>query len=515
MPGPFSDSGTTDVVVIGAGPNGLACAARLAQKGRRVTLLEAEPEPGGGARALADIAPGWPAPALAHLVRHIDPRVEAAMDLSRHGLDWVAADLPTTILSPEGPLTLRGDQAEGADAAAWKALHRRLMSFAAALEPFRQMTPPRLAGSGNAWGRLGRNALGLRRLGTAEFREFLRMILINAHDVAQDELTDPRLRAALCFDATLGAWAGPRSPNTLILYLDRLAGQIAGRKAALGLPRDGLAGLTRAMTRAAQASGVTLRTDARVARIEIADDRVTGLVLTDGETISAPLIVSAIGPKPTLLNLVGPRHLDAGMTTRLRHQKSRGGAAKLHLALSGLPDFGTDPKARLILAKDEHAVETAFNPVKYGEVPEAPVMEIVLPSAFAPGQAPATPHVLSAIVQFAPHAPRAGEDEARAAMLAACLARLEEAAPGIGKLIVKADLLMPYDIERKFGMYGGNWHHGELSVEQMLFLRPLPQLSRYATPVSGLWLTGAGTHPGGMSGAAGWNTAEAILEARA
>lgn len=510
MPGRSSDA-----IVIGGGPNGLACAARLAQGGRRVTVLEAEDMPGGGARALHDIAPGYRSPALAHLVRHIDPRVEAALDLPRHGLEWADADLPTTVLSPSGNLTLRGGQAEGPDAAVWPALHERLFGFAAALEPFRRMIPPRLAGTGNPWARLARNMIGLRALGQREFRELLRVILINAHDVAQDELTDPRLRAALCFDATLGAWAGPRSPNTLILYLDRLAGQIAGRRSALGLPKGGLPALSSAMAKAAQAAGVTIRTGARVARIDAEDHRVSGVTLTTGESLPAALVISAIGPKPTLLNLVGPRNLDAGLTTRLRHQKSRGGAAKLHLALSALPDFDADPRSRMILAADEHAVESAFNPVKYGEVPKAPVMEIVLPSAFEPGHAPDGHHVLSAIAQFAPHAPKVGEDAARTQMLEACLRQLERAAPGIVGLIVKAEILMPYDIERQFGMTGGNWHHGELSVEQMLFLRPIPQLSRYMTPIPGLWLTGAGTHPGGMSGAAGWNTAEAIREAGA
>lgn len=510
MPGPSSD-----VIVIGAGPNGMACAARLAAAGRRVTLLEAEAEAGGGARPLGEIAPGYRAGALAHLVWQIDPRVEAGMDLSRHGLQWAAADLPTTVLSPRGPLTVRGALAEGPDAAAWAALHGRLSRLAAALEPFRRMAPPRLSRKGNAWGRLGRNIWGLRRLGTRDFRELLRLLLINAHDVAQDELTDPRLRAALCFDATLGAWAGPRSPNTLILWLDRLAGQIGGRAGVLGLPRGGVAGLSAAMIASARAAGVSLRTNARVTRIEVANDRVIGVMLDGGEVIRASRVVSAIGPKPTLLSLLGPQHLDAGLVTRLRHQKSRGGAARLHLALSGQPDFGTDARARLLLAEDEHVIESAFNPVKYGEVPDAPVMEVILPSLFEEGYAPAGHHVLSATVQFAPHAPKDGDEGARKAMLDACLRRLEAVAPGIGKLIVKADLMMPFDIERRFGMAGGNWHHGELSVEQMLFLRPLPELARYATPVSGLWLTGAGTHPGGMSGASGWNTAGAILEAAA
>ncbi len=515
MPGQSSKpSGVSDrdVIVIGAGPNGLACAHRLASKGRKVTLIEAESQPGGGARALPDLAPGL-TPSLAHLVWQLDPRVEAAMDLARHGLAWEATDIPTTVIGRDGNLVIRGALTDGPDAAAWKALHQRLMSFAAALEPFRRMAPPRLQAAGNSWGKLAKNLLGIRALGTKDFRELLRVILINAHDVAQDELSDPRLRAALCFDAVLGAWAGPRSPNTLILLLDRLAGEILGRKGAPGLPKGGMPALAAAMAASAKAAGVTLRKGTPVVKINVADDQVTGVTLEGGEVINAAQVISAIGPKTTILSLAGAEHFDTGMITALRHQKSRGGTAKLHLALSASPDFrGADLRARLLLAADEHEVESAFNPVKYGEVPSRPVMEVVTPTAFSGGNGP---HLLSANVQFAPRAPKAGEDAAREAMLAASMARLEEAAPGIGALVTKAEILMPYDIERQFGMAGGNWHHGELAVEQMLFNRPIAPLSRYATPLKGLWLTGAGTHPGGMSGAAGWNAAEAVLEAKA
>src|SRR5690606_21602801 len=284
-------------------------------------------------------------------------------------------------------------------------------------------------------------------------------------------------------------------------------------KAAPGMPKGGMPALALAMKNAAVAAGVSLRSNSRVSRITVTDDRVTGVALESGETITAPVVISAIGPRATILSLAGAKHFDTGLVTALRHQKSRGGTAKLHLALAARPDFrGADLRTRILLAADEHEVETAFNPVKYGEVPARPVMEIVIPTVFS---ASSGPHLLSANVQFAPHVPKAGETEARAGMLKACLARLEEAAPGIGGLITKAEILMPYDIERQFGMAGGNWHHGELSVEQMLFNRPIAALSRYATPLKGLWLTGAGTHPGGMSGAAGWNAADALLEAKA
>jgi phytoene dehydrogenase-like protein len=263
------------------------------------------------------------------------------------------------------------------------------------------------------------------------------------------------------------------------------------------------------MAKSAELAGVTIRCDARVCRILVENEAVAGVGLPSGEELRAAQIVSAIAPKTTLLALIGPRHLDAGLTTRMRRQKSRGAAAKLHLTLKALPDFrGANVKDRLVIAGSEHYVERAFNPVKYGRVPSLPAMEIVIPTAHearADGR-----HHLSAIAQFAPHAP-ANRDAARAEMLAACMAQLEAQAPGIGALVESAELLMPYDIEDQYGLPGGQWHAGELSVEQMLFLRPLPGIAQYRGPVQGLWLASAGCHPGGgISGSAGWNAALAM-----
>ena len=518
MPTPSSD-----VLIIGGGTNGLACATRLAQAGRRVTVMEAAAAPGGGA-ATVEFAPCYHVSGLAHLLHALDPRVVAGMDLARHGLAYAAPNLASTALSPDGAhLIMDGSGAirgglDGADLAAWKTLRAQLMAFAGVLAPFKAMAPPRLArGAGNDYLRLAKLGLGVRQLGKADFREFLRMILINVADVLEDDLSDDRLRGLLAFDTVLGAWLGPRSPNSLILLLNRLSGEAAGQRAALALPKGGMGSVAEAMARSAQAAGVQLRTNAGVARITVSGDRASGVVLATGEELSADLVVSAINPRTTFRKLVGPQHLDAGFFTRTDHIRSRGGAAKLHLALKGRPDFqGADLTSRLVIAPSIRAVEEAFNAVKYNEVPARSVMEIVLPSAHEPGFAPEGHHVLSAIVQFAPHAPKAGLKAARAEMLENTLAVLEDHAPGLRALIIHADLLMPQDIEARYGFVGGNWHHGELAVEQMLFLRPLREAAQYETPLPGLWLAGAGSHPGGgISGAAGWNAADRILKVRA
>jgi len=505
----LSSDRASDAIVIGGGTNGLACATRLAQSGRKVTLLESADHIGGGA-VTTEFAPGYRVSGLAHILHMLDPRVARGMALDKHGLTLIASNLSTTLLGND-PLVMTGQRVSGlssTDQQAWDALSTKLTRFANALAPFRQMTPPRPArGVGNDLAKLARLGLNLRRMGQTDFREFLRMILINVADVLEDDLTDDRLMGLLAFDTMLGAWLGPRSPNSLILLLNRLSG------GALTLPRGGMGAVADAMAQSAQAAGVNIRTNANVARIEITTDRATGVALTNGETLTAGLIVSAINPRTTFENLVGPRGFDTGLLRQSRNIRSRGGAAKLHLALTGTPDFrGADLKSRLVIAPSVNAVENAFNPVKYNEVPAHPVMEIILPSAHEPGMAPQGHHSLSAVVQFAPHAP-ADPDRARSTMLANILTTLEDHAPGIGALIARSELLMPYDIAARYGMQGGNWHHGELAVEQMLFLRPFAGVSQYETPLPGLWLAGAGAHPGGgISGASGWNAAERIIK---
>ena len=496
-----------DAIIIGAGPNGLAAALRLAGQGRRVLVLEAAAAPGGGAAGLA------------HLSYNLDPRVEVAMRAAGQGPGWLAPNLATTILSPDGRhLHLRGGEMTGdltvEDRAAWAKLHARLLRFAKVLAPLNQMAPPRIAkGVGNPLAKLAMIGVRARLMGAADFRELGRILLTNVHDLLDDELADPRLKGALAFEATLGGWLGPRAPNSVLPWLVRLSGQTAGLQGAIGLPKGGMAALGAAMAAAAQAKGVEIRCNAPVARILIEAERAVGVVLANGEEIRAPQMVASVAPKTTLLSLVGPRHLDAGLVTRMRQQKTRGGAAKLHLTLRGLPDFkGAPVTDRLILAGSEHDVERAFNPVKYGRTPDRPGMEIMIPTAHEPradGR-----HLLSAIAQFAPHDP-ADRDAARAAMLTACMAQLETHAPGLSALVEKAELLMPYDIEARYGLPGGQWHAGELSVEQMLFLRPLPGIAQYKGPIPGLWLASAGCHPGGgISGSAGWNAALAMEAAR-
>ena len=497
-----------DAIIIGGGTNGLAAAGRLAKAGRKVLVLESADAAGGGART-QEFAKGYKVSSIAHLLNLFDPRVEQGLNLS-----LAAISIATTALSPSGDhLVLQGNCGETitgslseADRASWRELRQKLLRFASVLRPFKSMTPPRLGKDvGNEMLKLAGLGLKIRGLGRNDLREFMRLMLINVADVLDDELQDDRLKGVIAFDTVLGTHLGPRSPNSLLLLFNRLAGE------ALSIPQGGMGSVAAAMAKAVHALGVDIRLNAKVLSVTIAGDKVAGVTLQSGEALAAKSVISAINPKTTFLDLIGPRHLDTGMVRRASNILMRGNAAKLHLALKGAPNFkGADLKTRLVISPSVRAVEDAFNPVKYGEFSENPVMEIVIPSAFEEGMAPKGHHVLSAIVQYAPVTMNA---KARAAFMKRIMATLETYAPGIGKLVVKSELLTPEDLEKQYGFIGGNWHHGEFSAEQMLFLRPFIGAAQYETVIPGLWLASAGSHPGGgISGAAGWNAAERILK---
>ena len=499
-----------DTIIIGGGTNGLAAAGRLAKAGRKVLVLESADVAGGGART-QEFAKGYKVSSVAHLLNLLDPRVEQGLGLN---LSFAATNVSTTALSPTGDhLVLEGNYGEtvtgslsDVDRAAWHDLRQKLIRIANVLKPFKSMTPPRLGkGVGNEMLKLAGLGLKIRGLGRENLREFMRLMLINVADMLDDELKDDRLKGAIAFDTVLGAHLGPRSPNSLLLLFNRLAGD------ALSIPKGGMGSVAAAMAKAVQALGVEIRLNAKVQSITIADDKATGVTFKNGESLAAKTVVSAINPKTTFLDLVGPRHLDTGMVRRASNILMRGNAVKLHLALKSAPNFkGADLKTRLVIAPSVRAVEDAFNPVKYGEFSENPVMEIVIPSAFEEGLAPLGHHVLSAIVQYAPVAMNA---KARTAFMKRIMATLETYAPGIGELVVRSELLTPEDLEKQYGFIGGNWHHGELAAEQMLFLRPFIGAAQYETVIPGLWLASASSHPGGgISGAAGWNAAERILK---
>jgi phytoene dehydrogenase-like protein len=513
-----------DAIVIGAGHNGLACAALLARKRLKVLVVEAAGEIGGASRTI-EFAPGFRVSQVAHILGQLHPDLVRTLGLERQGLALAADAIATTALSADGQhLTLEGAFGEGLsgtvseqDRAAWQNLRTRLLRFSTVLRPLILETPPRLKNGGvKDMLSLGKLGLAVRRLGQAEMREFLRMALMNVADIMEEDIESPLLHGAIAFDAVLGTNLGPRSPNSLMTLYYRLAGGSGGRQAALALPKGGMGTVAAALASAAKAAGVEIRTGAPVARILVEKGAASGIVLATGEEIRAPRIVSGADPKTTLLDLVGARHFDTGFVRRVSHIRQRGNVAKLHLALDRLPDFTGLPSTlmsgRLLIAPSIQMIEAAFDPSKYGRASDQPALEIVIPTLTDPSLAPPGKHVLSLNAIYAAHDLEKAGAQAREAFLARIMAVLEQYAPGLGALVAASNFMTPADIERETGMPGGHWHHGELAIDQMFMLRPVPAAARYATPLPGLFLCGAGSHPGGgVMGVAAMNAAKAVL----
>jgi len=502
-----------DCIVIGAGHNGLVCASYLARSGRSVLVLEAASGVGGAA-ITREFAPGFRVSAGAHLLQLMPRSLIEELALKSHGLVFAGEDLQTVALSSDGvPLTLHS----AAEQSAHADLIAQLQRFGRALAPVLNAAPPRLGTSANA-DRLALLKLGwqIRRLGRRDMRELLRIGGMCVYDLLQENLSTPLLQGALGFDAVLGTNFGPRAPGSVFTLLCRMAAAANADRLAPALPQGGLGALSEALAASARSAGVTIRTDAPVQRIRVERDRAVGVTLSSGESISAGLVVSNADPKTTFLGLLGSEHLDTGFVRRVAHLRSHGLAAKLHLALDRLPPFrGLDGAAlggRLLVAPSLDYIERAYNHSKYGEYSAAPSIEITLPTLRDPQLAPAGAHVLSAVVQYVPYAVTGGWESARARLIDSVVEQLDAYAPGLQRSVLAAELLTPHDIERQFRIFGGHWHHGELALDQFLMVRPVPGAAQYATPLAGLYLCGAGSHPGGgIMGTAGRNAARAIL----
>jgi phytoene dehydrogenase-like protein len=503
-----------DSIVIGAGHNGLVCGSLLAKAGQKVLILEAAKQVGGAAitRSFAD---GFSVSACAHLLYQFQPRVLKELGLQ---FEFAAEDMPTIALAKDGKhLRIRGNQAEGIgdnDAASLQKFHSRMTRYADFLNRFFNKAPPRLGTKKlSDIVTLAQLGIGMRRLGRDDMREFLRVIGINIYDELEEYFESPLLKGALSVDAVMGTHLGPRSPNTILTGLYRLA----GNQGRIALPAGGMGSISEALAHSARDHGATIRTGMPVKRIVVENGRAAGVETENGETFASLIVVSNADPKTTIMDLLNPRHVETGFTRRVQNIRMRGNAAKLHLALDGLPEIhGLDKKdfgARMIIAPDMNYVERAFNPAKYGEASSDPVIELTFPSMHDAGLAPPGKHVLSAIVQYAPYNLKGGwTDSAGEAFKQSAIAKIAEYAPDLPDRISASELLTPADIEKEFRIAGGHWHHGELALDQFLFVRPVAGAAQYAMPLEGLFLCGAGTHPGGgVSGAAGQNAARTIL----
>ena len=503
-----------DAIVIGAGHNGLVCAGLLTKAGKSVLVLEANESVGGAARTHS-FADGYSVSSCAHLLYQLQPDVTKDLGIR---FDIAAKNIGSVVLSKDGShVRYSGADAEGvskADRDNLRDFHRRMTRFADLLQTYLNKPPPRLAnGTTRDMTTLARLGFDLRRLGKTEMREFLRLIGMNIFDEVEERFENPHLRGGLCLDAVLGTHLGPRSPNTILTYLYRLCGS----HGACSSPAGGMGTVSEALAQAARERGAVIRTGTPIKRVIVENGRAAGVETESGEAFASWTVVSNADPRTTIMSLAGARHLETGFVRRVHNIRMRGNAAKLHLALDGLPSIaGLEKKnfgERLLIAPDPNYVERAFNPAKYGEYSPAPVLEITFPTFRDPSLAPTGKHVLSAVVQYAPWKLRAGwSSETRDGFRDAAIDAIAGYAPDLRERITASELLTPVDIETEFRMTGGHWHHGELTLDQFLFVRPVVGFAQYRMPLEGLWLCGAGAHPGGgVSGAPGRNAARMIL----
>ena len=525
MPMTNSNSSHTkyDVIVVGGGHNGLVCATYLAKSGRKVLVVEANQQLGGAA-ATEEFSAGYSVSSCAHWLMQLCPDVNKDMQLEKYGLKLSARDLKTLALDLDGEhISINGDSISGdalsaEDKEAYTRFYHQSLKFAKLLSKAFKRRPPKLV-ENNFTDRMTLLKLGIdmKMLGKDDMRDLMRIALINMYDVMQENFDSELLKAALSMDGVLGSHMGPRSPNTVFGYLYRRLADVFGYTGP-AVVEGGMGAVGLALEKAAKAASVEIRTSAKVANITVDAARATGIVLENGECIDADIVVSNADPKNTFKNLVGYPNVETGVARNVHNIRSSGTAAKLHLALDGLPEFigveASELGNRLLIAPTMNYIEKAFNHAKYGEFSQAPAMDISIATVHDKTLAASGKHVLSAIVQFAPHQLKTGWDEiSKEAFKQIVIDKITEYAPNLKGLIVDSELLTPADLETKFHMTGGHWHHGELSLDQIMMMRPFNEAAQYKTPVDGLYLCSAGSHPGGgVMGIAGRNAANEIIK---
>ncbi len=511
-----------DVIVVGGGHNGLVCAHNLADAGRKVLLIEAR-QTIGGAASTAQITEGFSVSNCAQWLFQLNPKVLKRMQLGKYGLRMAATDLHTIALAEDGnhltlsPTGISGAGLTEADILAYQHFDKQMLKFAKLLAgAFERRAPKLLDGNFTDRWTLLKLGLGIKLLGKQDMSDLLRLGLINIYDVMEENFDHPLLKAAISMDAILGTHMGPRSPNTVFTYLYRRLGSIYGYSGP-SLVRGGMGALGTAMAESAKAEGVVIRLGSAVERINIGTKGVTGVTLTSGEVIDASTVVSNADPKTTFGSLVGYSQVETGVARRVHNIRMQGNAAKLHLALDGLPKFKglTEEQVgqRLLIAPSMDYIERAYNACKYGEYSEAPAIDISIPSLHDASLVPTGRHVLSATVQFAPYQLSGGWAAAKDTFKDLVIARIADYAPNLRSKILHSEMLTPEDIETQFFCSGGHWHHGEISLDQVMMMRPFPGASQYRTSIDGLFLCGAGTHPGGgIMGLSGANAAREIIK---
>lgn len=510
-----------DAIIVGAGHNGLVTANYLARAGLDVLVLESR-EIVGGACVTEEVFPGFRASTCSYVVGLLRPEIIRDLELKRFGLELYQADVLNCNVLPSGEhlflwreldQTLRElDSLGRGEAEAFVEFGSRVERFASLIDPFVMGPAPHLSEVVEAFEEAGEQEL---------FNDFFTLSVSELLD--RHGFTAPVLRGLLAFLGIVSVHGGPSTPGTAYVYGHHSWGEFEGRPGQYGFARGGMSGISDALAASARHHGAEIRTGSPVKRILISGGVVKGVELADGEEIAASTVISNADPQRTYLKLIDASDLPAEFSTRVSALDMRGSEAHLLIALDGLPEFrgmpaGPGPQHRglTLLGAEEGRYEEAFDAQRKGQLPESLSLEFAIDSVRDGSLTPPGKHLMNVGLQQVPTTPREGTwDDLKPEFERRVIATLEEYAPGFSDRIIDTRTITPLDLERDYGLTGGNIFHGAMTLGQLFDSRPLPHLASYRSPVAGLYLCGAGTHPGGgVMGANGHNAAQMILRDR-
>ena len=515
-----------DTIVIGAGLNGLTAAAYLAKGGARVLVLERRSVI-GGSTTTEEFAPGFRADTCRHDAGWLSPKLVSELELVRHGLKLASNEARIVAPGTNGELLAFGSRGpdieslkrlSARDAAAWPAFAARIEALCGFLtQMYAAPVPSPDASSRSDLMTAARLGLKFRGLGKKNMVALLRVLPMSVAELLDDEFETPVLKGALATRGVMHLRQGPRAAATAFNFLHH---QVGGAPGALGrstTPLGGLGALAGAIATAARAAGAEIRVDAPVARVLVRGGQVQGVVLESGEEISAKRVVSGASPRQTFLELCDPTLLAPEFVRAVGNIRYRGAWAKVNLALDRAPALpgGTPNAARgIVIAPEMDYLERAYDDAKYGRTSSAPWLEAIVPTGIDDSLAPAGKHVMTVHVQYAPYAPRDAEWNAttRDALGDLVVSTLAQHVPGLAESVLHRQVLTPVDLEQTYALPEGHAYDGEMMLDQVMFMRPVPECSHYRSPVRGLYVCGSGAHPGGaIAGGAGANAARAVL----
>jgi len=525
-------STTYDAILIGAGHNALVCAAYLARAGRKVLVLERR-EMVGGCAVTEELWPGFKVSTASYVNSLFRPEIIRDLELKRHGFEMLPRSPSSFTPFPDGRSLLMGPDKEMThreiskfskkDAEALPKYEAMLERVADFLEPTLVETPP------SPWSLKPANLLALLKLGL-NFRKLgtdgqkaIEILTGAANPILDRWFESEELKATIATDAIIGAFATPSMPGTAYVLFHHVMGECDGVRGVWGYVRGGMGGLSNAIAGAAREKGAEIRVNAAVARILVKNGEAVGVALADGTELRAKKVISGIDANMTFLRLMDPKELPGEFADAIRHLDYASGSCKVNLALSEVPDFtclpgnqpGPQHRGTIHLCPTRDYIEKAFDPAKYGYISPNPIIEATIPSSLDNTVAPKGQHVMSMFTQYFPYklAPDAGTlEENKKRYAERCIDIMTEYAPNFRRSVLNYQVLAPRDLEDRFGLTGGNIMQGTMSLSSLAFMRPVPGYADYRTPVRGLYLCGAATHPGGgVMGACGYNAAREIL----